>query len=100
MLKKKNNEWVHTTKDGKEIPLSAMESSHIQNTIRIIERKAEEGITIEQGGGSGPDDFWYDKETLHGKEAREYLKHSVYVEELYRRLPPPFQGFRELRRTA
>lgn len=89
--------FTHRTREGKRIPLSELETSHIEAIIRLHKRKAIEGAKIRQGGGSDPDSFWYEERTVYGDEALKALHHGKYVEELQRRLPPPFMGFDELR---
>lgn len=75
---------IHTTKDGKKIKLTG---SHLAATIRMLERKASEGITVCMGGGSCPDEFWYDEERLEGKDALEHMGYAAYVKERNRRNP-------------
>ena len=60
----------HKTKDGKKILLSDLELSHLENIIKWIEKKANEGLTIRYGGsGNCAEDMWYDEDTLYGKKA-------------------------------
>jgi hypothetical protein len=79
---------THTTRDGKEIKLCDMSDSHLEATIKMIERKAKEGLLICMGGG-GPDaeDMWYDEETIYGDEVLEYFEYSEYIKERNRRIP-------------
>lgn len=51
---------IWTTKDGKEIPYSKLEDSHLLNILKLIERRAEEldGEVID-GGGIDADDICY-----------------------------------------
>ena len=72
---------VHTTKDGAKIKLCDMTDSHLAATIRLMERKAEEGIVVRHGGGSCPDDFWYDEDHLQGEDALEHMGYADYVKE-------------------
>lgn len=92
---------IHTTKDGAKIKLRDMTNSHLAATIRMMERKASEGITVRIGGGSCPDDFFYDEDRLKGKTALEHMGYVDYVKERDRRisnmLRPPGQVIR--RRT-
>ena len=74
---------IHTTRDGTRIKLT---DSHLAATIRLLERKAAEGITICSGGGSCPDEFWYDEYTLEGKAALEHMGYYDYVKERDRRI--------------
>lgn len=62
--------------------LPEMDDRHLMNTIALIERKAKEGFVIQRGGGSSPDDFWYEEYTIQGKEAENYLHLPDYLAEL------------------
>ena len=77
----------HTTKDGEEIPLDKLSDSHLTNILRMMERRAAEGIKIRSGGG-GPDcsDMWYDEEHLKGNDALEEMNYFDYLGEYSRRL--------------
>ena len=77
---------VHITKDGKKIKLCDMTDSHLVATIRMMKRKASEGITVRMGGGSCPDEFWYDEYFIEGKAALEHMGYAAYVKERDRRI--------------
>jgi len=72
---------VHTTKDGKKIRLCDMTDDHLSATIRLFERRAEEGVTVRMGGGCCAEDIWYDEDTLYGDDALEQLGYADYVKE-------------------
>lgn len=76
----------HKTKDGKKIKLCDLETSHLENIIRWIERKAKEGLTVSIGGGSTAEDMWYEEDTYYGKEVKRKLNFSDYKNELKRRV--------------
>jgi hypothetical protein len=75
----------HTTKDGRKIKLSDLETSHLENIINRIERKSRQGLTIRMGGGSCAEDMWYDEETYYGEKAKEKLGYDYYINELKKR---------------
>mgnify|MGYP000350743523 CR=1 FL=1 len=75
----------HTTKDGKKIKLCDLELSHLENIIKMIERKSIEGLRVAYGGGSCADDFYYDEDVLRGKKAKDNLNFEDYMNELIRR---------------
>jgi len=80
----------HKTKDGTVIPISEMTDSHLENTIRFIERRAREGILVEYGGLDGGDGQpWYDTGFLQGEVALRVLGYYDYVEERDRRSRHP-----------
>jgi len=80
------NEYKHTTKDGKQISLEMLSDDHLVNIIRWIERRAQEGITVCTGGwGSYSDDMWGDCEIYYDKEALELTRYDLYMQELRRR---------------
>lgn len=77
----------HITKDGKEIDLKDLETSHLKNIIAMIERKAKNGIIIRYGGGGCDiDSMWYEEDFIKDEEALSYMNHSTYVAELNKRL--------------
>ena len=76
----------HITKNGTKIKLSEMTDEHLKNTINLLQKQAEKGITV-QTGDSGPsaEDYWYDEQCLKNEEAFEYLDGHKYVKEWNRR---------------
>lgn len=75
----------HITKEGKKIKLSDLETSHLKNIVKLIKRRAKEGVTISSGGGYFSDEIWYDEETIYGKKAKEHLGYKLYKKELKKR---------------
>lgn len=80
---------IHTTKNGLKIKLCDMTDSHLEATIRLLERKAKEGIVIRSGSWSCPcdfcydeDDFWCDEYRLQGEAALQLMGYKDYIEEL------------------
>lgn len=50
--------WV--TKEGRKMYLEEMGHSHLVNCKNVLERTGRD--VIRSGGGSCPEDFWYDEE--------------------------------------
>jgi hypothetical protein len=73
----------HTDKNGNKTLIKDLETSHLKNIIKYIERRAKEGIVLRYGGG-GPDveDMWYDEDHLFDEEAKSYLNYNTYLNEL------------------
>jgi 7,8-dihydro-6-hydroxymethylpterin-pyrophosphokinase len=64
----------HVTKEGNEIKLKDLELSHLENIIKMIERKAESGILIQYGGiGVDIDELWYGEEFIKEEDVLEYM---------------------------
>lgn len=71
-----------TTKEGNEIEISGMETSHILNTIKMLERKAADGFEyiISYGvvdGGDDPGDVVF----VQGEEALNTFKEYAWLKE-------------------
>jgi len=78
--------YLHTDKDGNKTKLCDLGLNHLKNIIKLIERKAEEGLTLRYGYcGSLADDFWYDEDIIYGKEVYTKLHYRDYMQELARR---------------
>lgn len=61
------------TKDGQVMPIAKMDDNHLTNAIKRLHRRADEGITIQSGGGRDPDEMWYDEDIYHGFDALEQI---------------------------
>lgn len=77
--------FIHQMKDGNKISVTKMSDSHLSHTIKLIERKAKEGITVHDGGGSCPDDYWFTEDHYAGTDALKMMNHHEYVAEQERR---------------
>lgn len=77
--------FMHVTKDGQRIQLSKLDDGHLQNILNLLRRKAKEGIKVRYGGGTTPDDMWYDEDILTGEQALKKLNYYEYLAEQERR---------------
>ena len=77
----------HITKDGREMLIADMDDGHLLNTIKWIERRANEGFYVKCGFAYGDShkDYYYDEYHYQGEEALEHLNYSSYVEEANKR---------------
>ena len=82
----KAKKFMHVTKNGDAIALNKLEDSHLQNIIRLLERKAKEGVTVRSGGGFDDLEIWYEEDVIYGEEALKRLNYGEYVAEQKRRL--------------
>lgn len=75
-----------TTQNGDEIEYSKLGDNHLQNILRWIERIAENGITITEGGmgGDGKPD-WGDVYEISGEEVLEKYDYAGLQKELKKR---------------
>lgn len=73
--------FCHTTRQGIKIPLDKMSNSHLLNTVALIQRRAKEGLTLREGGGTGPEDFWCAETNISGDDVLEHLHYDKYVAE-------------------
>lgn len=67
------------------MPLSDMTDSHLRNTIAFLKRRATEGVWMRQGGGSDPEDFWYEEWQVFGADALKVFGFRHYCDEAKRR---------------
>jgi predicted MPP superfamily phosphohydrolase len=75
---------MHRTRDGKRIPVSQMTDAHLRNMIKLIERKAKEGIKLVTGDMIDGDPE-YEVEEIFGAAVLRLMKHAIYAAELKRR---------------
>lgn len=83
--------FQHKTSNGRLISLSEMSDSHLLNTLRFLQRTAQEGIVLRYGGGSDDSEMWYEEEHLDYEDSLAHLNYKVYEDEAKRRdlpLPP------------
>lgn len=77
---------IHVTRNGDEIPIKDLTTTHLTNIIKHIERRAEKGVVVKDGVNDGDIiDYW--EETIYGEEAKHHLGLRFYVEELAKRQP-------------
>ena len=77
---------IHTMRDGTQIAIADMSDIHLINAIRLMRRKASEGIVVRYGGaGCSGDDMWYDEDHLFGGDALDRMDYSAYADEAERR---------------
>ena len=73
-----NYEW--TTKDGKSLHITEMETSHITNTMKMIER---EGFEVEYlGGGESDSDCWADTDFKDYRPIYENMRIELRMRKL------------------
>jgi len=75
----------HITKDKQKIPIEKLETNHLINIIKLIEKKAKEGIKIQNGGGTTAEDMWYDEYKVYGQKVYALLNYKKYTDELNKR---------------
>lgn len=76
-----SNFW--TTKTGDIVAISEMETSHIINAMKVIERNNFE-MTITSGSlqCNSHDEMWFDEETYCVKDAYERMKLELRLRKL------------------
>lgn len=72
----------HTTKDGKKMLISDMETSHLNAMVKFIERKAEEGVTMVYGSAYGICNQDCDVEQIFGSDVLDQFGYRSYLKEL------------------
>lgn len=78
------NYW--TTKEGVKIAYSKLETSHLQNILKWIEKRAKKGIELVNGGcGSSAEDVWDEVHFIQGKEVKDYYNYKELQRELKKR---------------
>lgn len=75
----------HRTRNGEIIDFKDIETDHLANIVRMIERKSREGLVVIEGGGYDAESFWAEECTLWGEEALQYLRYDAYLDELSKR---------------
>ncbi len=74
------------TKSGEEIEYKKIENDHLLNILKWIEKRAEEGITLQYGGGAWDiDDAWYEEEHLTGRDVLKHFDYRGLLKEALRR---------------
>jgi hypothetical protein len=72
--------WI--TADDKKILISKLTDSHLLNIIAMLEKYAEEGLSISYGGGFDGDDMWYEEEDLYGQDVYDFFEKNGSYERL------------------
>jgi len=70
-----------TTKNGDEILISGMSDAHLMNSIKMIERKAKDGLVVTLSGGFADKDEFQTGEVkvLEGEEVFDYIKEYDFL---------------------
>ena len=76
-----------TTKKGEELEISNMETSHIENCIKLLERNAENGVNvIIRNSPDGDDDYGIEEAyTVYGEEYLDSTPYERLKKELNKR---------------
>ena len=73
------------TKEGQEIPYKKLADQHLYFILKWVERTAKKGMLIKEGGGSYPEDFWYDEYEIKGLEVEEKFDYRGLLAEAKKR---------------
>jgi hypothetical protein len=73
------------TQNGDEIAYKELEDKHLFNIIKWIEKRANNGITIRNGGGWDIDDMWYEEYEIDGEEVLEMYDYKGLLKEAKKR---------------
>lgn len=78
---------IHTTKDGRQIPLQELGDRHLLNIIQRNRRLARNGLRVVSGFMTGglAEDVDADVDVLYGRDALKALNHLAYITEARRR---------------
>ena len=75
------------TEAGKNIEYKNLKDDHLLNILKWIDRRAENGMTLRSGGGTGwdGDDIWYDEFLIEGDEVFERYDYKGLINEAKKR---------------
>ncbi len=79
----RGTDTMHVTRNGDEMRVADMTDEHLERTIALIRRRAEEGVEVVTGT-AWPEPSG-DVETLYGERAKVFLGLPKYVLERNRR---------------
>jgi len=73
---------IWTTKDGGDVEITNMEDSHLINTIKLLERNAENGVEVVFSLGWGEKDYpEFDSDVLYGKHYLDTVDSYKYLKQ-------------------
>jgi len=75
----------HIDRFGKKTPIKDLTTEHLENIIKLIERRARDGLMMESSGGCSADEIWWDEYLIFGEDVKEYMDYDDYMAELKRR---------------
>jgi len=74
------------TQNGEEIAYKDLEDSHLLNILKWIERRAENGMTVQEGGGGwDTEDMSYNEYDIEGDEVLERFDYKGLKKEAKKR---------------